>query len=223
MHHISQLSIFALNHGTFVGTHFTSITYYCTKKHCYRQPVNWHSGLFTILFKTMSVTYTMYVCTIYLRNSVHTFSTTACLFHITDTTMPPITVSPTIYSLIFFCCILVFLFIRSGGSKLPLCKVWKKKKITQIYDGLCKKERIRSNEPCHEIMVLFILRKLILQMCMCSYPVGLDIWFLVGPFIYFHTSAKALAICTGSPGTSLVTYVISTIISWAGSNVISMN
>ena len=53
------------------------------------------------------------------------------------------------------------------------------------------------NEPAHEIMVLFVLRKLILQTGMRSHPVGLDVSFLVGPFVYFHTScertAKALA------------------------------
>ena len=72
--------------------------------------------------------------------------------------------------------------------------------------------------------LLFVLRKLILQTCMRSHPVGLDIRFLVGPFVYFHTSclrtAKALARlrrCAGSPEPSLVAYVISTIISWAGS------
>ena len=32
-----------------------------------------------------------------------------------------------------------------------------------------------SNEPSHEIMVLFILRKLILQMRMRSHPMGLDV------------------------------------------------
>ena len=54
---------------------------------------------------------------------------------------------------------------------------------------------------------------------------GARFWFLVGPFLYFHTScartAKALARlcgCAGSPEPSLVAYVISTIISWAGSN-----
>ena len=33
-------------------------------------------------------------------------------------------------------------------------------------------------EPSHEIMVLFVLRKLIIQTCMCSHPVGLvsDFW-----------------------------------------------
>ena len=81
----------------------------------------------------------------------------------------------------------------------------------------------RSFEPSHEIMVLFVLRKLDLQMCTCSHPVGLDVWFLVGFFVYCHTScmrtAKALASCgcAGSPEPSLVAYVISTIISWAGS------
>ena len=73
-------------------------------------------------------------------------------------------------------------------------------------------------------MALFVLRKLIFQTRMHSHPVGLDAWFLVGPFIYFHTScvrtANALAWlrgCTGSPEPSLVACVISTIISWAGS------
>ena len=42
-------------------------------------------------------------------------------------------------------------------------------------------------EPAHEIMAVFVLRKLSLQTCMRSHPVGLDVWFLVGPFIYFHT------------------------------------
>ena len=58
----------------------------------------------------------------------------------------------------------------------------------------------------HETMVLFVFRKLILQTRMCSQPMGLDVWFLVGPFVYFHTScvrtAKALARlrrCAGSP------------------------
>ena len=75
----------------------------------------------------------------------------------------------------------------------------------------------KSIEPSHEIMVLFILGKLILQM-------GLDVWVLVGPFVYFNTlcvrTAKVLASlqgCAGSPEPSLVAYVISTIISWAGS------
>ena len=60
---------------------------------------------------------------------------------------------------------------------------------------------------------------------MHSHPVGLDVWFLVGPFVYFHTScvrtAKALTRlrgCAGSPKPSLVAYVISSINSWAGSN-----
>ena len=73
-------------------------------------------------------------------------------------------------------------------------------------------------------MELFILRNLILQTCMHSHAMGLDVWFLVGPFVCFHTSwkrtAKALARlreCIGSPESSLVDCMISTIISWAGS------
>ena len=79
-----------------------------------------------------------------------------------------------------------------------------------------------STEPTHEIMALFVLRKLILQTRMRSHPVELDVWFFMGPFVYFHIScvrtAKALARlrgCAGSPEPSLVAYVISTIISWA--------
>ena len=79
-------------------------------------------------------------------------------------------------------------------------------------------------EPTHWILALFVLRKFILLIRMHRHPVGLDVWFLVGPFVYFYSSceqtAKALArlhVCTGSPEPSLVTYAISTIISWAGS------
>ena len=82
----------------------------------------------------------------------------------------------------------------------------------------------RQFEPSHEIMALFVLCNLILQTRMRSHPVGLDIWFFVWPSVYFHTScvrtAKALVRlcgCAGSPEPSLVAYVISTIISWAGS------
>ena len=82
----------------------------------------------------------------------------------------------------------------------------------------------RKFEPSHQIMPLFVLRKLILPTRMRSHPVGLIVWFLVGPFVYFHTSivrtAKALARlrgCAGSPEPLLVAYVISTIISRAGS------
>ena len=45
--------------------------------------------------------------------------------------------------------------------------------------------KLRLFEPCHEIMVLFVLRKRILQTRMHSHPVGLDVWFLVGHFVYF--------------------------------------
>ena len=84
-------------------------------------------------------------------------------------------------------------------------------------------ESIKRLEPAHEIMALFVLRKLILQTRMCSHPVGPDIWCLVGPFGYFHTScvqtAKALARQCGSRlGLRLSPVWLSTIISLAGSN-----
>ena len=60
-------------------------------------------------------------------------------------------------------------------------------------------------EPSHVIMVLCVLHKLVLQTPMRSHPVGLDFWFLVQPFVYFHTlivqTVKALARlqrCAGS-------------------------
>ena len=65
-------------------------------------------------------------------------------------------------------------------------------------------------EPTHEIMALIALRKLNLQTRMRSNPLGLHIWFLVWPFVYFHTlcvrTAKAqarLRICANSKGSSV--------------------
>ena len=76
------------------------------------------------------------------------------------------------------------------------------------------------------MMVLFILRTIILQTHRSSHPMGLDVWFLVGPFVYFHTlrvrTVKALVRVrgwAGSPEPLLVAYVVSTIIPWAGSDV----
>ena len=75
-------------------------------------------------------------------------------------------------------------------------------------------------EPTHEIMALIALRKLSLQTRMCRNPLGLHVWYLVRPFVYFHTlcvrTAKAL-IRAVSPEPLLFAYAISTIISWAGS------
>ena len=53
---------------------------------------------------------------------------------------------------------------------------------------------ITTTEPCHEIMALFFLRKRILQTRMRSHPLGLDVWFFAGPFVFFHTS------CVNSEG-----------------------
>ena len=109
------------------------------------------------------------------------------------------------------------------SEKLRYCCNGEYWQYVQVNCLLCVVQAVNSNEPAHEIVVLFVLHKLILQMRM--HPVGLDIWFLVGPFVYFSTScvrtAKALARlrgCAGSPEPLLVANVISTIISWAGSN-----
>ena len=67
-------------------------------------------------------------------------------------------------------------------------------------------------------MVLFILCKLILQTCIGSRPVGLDVWFfgrtlcLLSYFMCANSKALVrLRGCTGSPVPSLVAYVVSTI------------
>ena len=80
-----------------------------------------------------------------------------------------------------------------------------------------------KNKMSHLMRLWYFL--LSVNLCMHSHPVWLVVWFLVRPFVYFHTlcvqTAKALARlrrCAGSPKPSLVAYVISTIISWAGSN-----
>ena len=83
-----------------------------------------------------------------------------------------------------------------------------------------KKSRKTPNEPPHEIMALIVFRKLNLQTRMRSHPLELHVWFLVRPFVYFHTlclrTAKALARrrgCAVSPEPSLFAYAVSTIIS----------
>ena len=128
-------------------------------------------------------------------------------------------------SLIFFSC-----QVRANRSFLARCEPTGCRKTTAISSsrGMTNKHLIeesgqlktlkidflRNCESSHEIMVLFVFRKLILQRRMRSYPVGLYVWFLVGPFVYFHTScvrtAKALARLPGCAGLhvpSLVAYV----------------
>ena len=57
-----------------------------------------------------------------------------------------------------------------------------------------KAEQKSWNEPAHEIMPFFVLRKLILQTHMRSHAVGLDVWFVIGPLVYFHLSLRTSAI-----------------------------
>ena len=74
----------------------------------------------------------------------------------------------------------------------------------------------------------YVLPKHFLQMLMCCHPMWLDVWILVGSFVlpYFmcansEGSGKQRRLwrdCTPEP--LQVAYVISTISSWAGSNVI---
>ena len=114
-------------------------------------------------------------------------------------------------------------------------KLFSKMRLSEWWQTVIQSDRIFSchrmtNEPAHEIKALIVPRKLILQTCMCRHPLGIDVWCLVGYFVYFHTScvrtAKALArlcACAGSPEHSLVAYVLSTIISWARSNINSFS
>ena len=43
-------------------------------------------------------------------------------------------------------------------------------------------------DQSHKIMLLFVLRKLILQSRMRSNQMELDVWFLVGPYFMFANS-----------------------------------
>ena len=72
--------------------------------------------------------------------------------------------------------------------------------------------------PSHEIMALFVLRKLILQTRMRSHPMGRDVLCLVGPFVYFYTSciraAKALARLRGCAGADRLCDKYHNLMSW---------
>ena len=75
-------------------------------------------------------------------------------------------------------------------------------------------------EPCHEIMVLSVLCKLILQTHMRSHPVALDVLICgrtlrVLPYLMCANSeGSRLCRWAGSPEPSLVAHVISTMISF---------
>ena len=85
-------------------------------------------------------------------------------------------------------------------------------------------EIFRKNIPISYIIPYKKLASPLIPVClkkshMSRHSVGLDIWFLVGPFVYFHTSCVRTAKAAETPPEpSLVAYVISTIISWADSN-----
>ena len=79
---------------------------------------------------------------------------------------------------------------ESSLGTQPLCWFWHEAAhiwYTGSSDHVCSYtvDQIRLKEPAHEIMALFVLRKLILQTRMNSHPMGLDFWFLVGLFVYF--------------------------------------
>ena len=82
---------------------------------------------------------------------------------------------------------------KFSNSSVPHEACWGKRMMLQP-PNLTRECSMKKTEPSHEILALFVLRKLILQTCMCSHPVGLDFWFLVEPFVYFHT------LCANSEG-----------------------
>ena len=75
-------------------------------------------------------------------------------------------------------------------NKAPSCSI---RFFFLIYNITQNNMYILIFEPVHEIIVLFVLRKLILQTRMRSHPVGQDVWFLIEPFVYFHTSCVRTA------------------------------
>ena len=64
-----------------------------------------------------------------------------------------------------------------------------------------------ENEPCHEIMALFVLRKLILQTRMRSHPVGAKCRTQASCVRTAKTLAR-LRRCAGLPEPSLVTFAM---------------
>ena len=90
-------------------------------------------------------------------------------------------------------------------ENVPLVKLLQNMTLQELAEWPCK--HFDENKWADSWdMVLFLLCKLILQMHMHSHPVGLDVWYLVGPFVYSHIScvwtAKVLARlhgCAGSP------------------------
>ena len=112
--------------------------------------------------------------------------------------------------------------------------------VDPINNKTCRKRRaaLISNsyiyESSHEIMVFFVLRKIILPTHMRNHPVGLDVWFCSSTSVlhvckqrrlWRDCAEKALARlreCAGSPEPSLIAYVISITISWAGSYFLSL-
>ena len=63
--------------------------------------------------------------------------------------------------------------------------------INRLMEGLHAEGDCKTNEPCHEIMLFFILRKLILLTRTRIHPVGLYAWF----FLSKHTCTSILHVC----------------------------
>ena len=77
-----------------------------------------------------------------------------------------------------------------------------------------KHDFMTQNEPAHEIMARFVLRKLILQARIRSYPVALAVWFFTLRLLPYFMCARMRRLAWAFAGR----YMISIIISRAGSN-----
>ena len=108
---------------------------------------------------------------------------------------------------------LQFLFVATLWHKIVIDFSKSHWCVSVLYLLLCNFQTI--NEPSHEIVVLFVLRRLILQTRMRSYPVGLDVHTLC------VRTAKALVKLHGWAGSPEPPLVACVIISWAGLNVSS--
>ena len=129
---------------------------------------------------------------------------------------------------LWFHVFLLFLMVPEEGCDLWL---WHSLEMFSLFSCMEKRKenKIRKEKQRHQkgqMSHLVRSGNVILQTRVRSHPVGLDVWFFVEPFVYFHTlcvrTATALARlrgCAGSPEPSLVAYVLNTIISWAASNV----
>ena len=90
----------------------------------------------------------------------------------------------------------------SPFHRLEMTEILSKGRKTLTHPSIQSQSMCFTNEPAHEFIVLFVLRKLILQTFMRSHPMGLDVWLLFGSFDYFHI------LCVRTAKADVDTYVV---------------